>query len=553
MQAKVRTVAFQGIDVLPVDVQVMIAPGNIAFAVVGLADKAVGESRERVRAALRALGLALPPQRITVNLSPADLAKEGSHYDLPIALGLLAAMGVIGRDSLEDFVVLGELALDGSLSRVPGVLPTAIAAAAAGRGLICPAVCGGEAAWGGHGGGHGGGFGGGFEGAETEGAQSAIVAAPSLLALINHLRGQQTLPPPEALMADDRAAYPDLAEIKGQESAKRVLEVAAAGGHNLLMIGPPGSGKSMLAARLPGLLPALEPEEALEASMVRSLAGDLGEGKLSRRRNFRDPHHSATLQALIGGGHRARPGEVSLAHHGVLFLDELPEFSRATLEALRQPLETGRVTVARANAHVTYPARFQLVAAMNPCRCGHLMEPGRTCGRAPRCGADYQGKLSGPLLDRIDLAIDVPAVAAADLALPPPAESSADIAARVAAARAVQRERLGALDRKGKLVTVEADPAAGLLSDRARNWSKPRCNADTDGALLASIAEPDAEGRALLSRAAERLGLSARAWHRTLRVARTLADLDGSDAVRRLHIAEALSYRRPQPRAAMAA
>lgn len=544
MQAKVRTVAFQGIDVLPVDVQVLVAPGNVAFAMVGLADKAVGESRERVRACFRALGLALPPQRITVNLSPADLAKEGSHYDLPIALGLLAAMGVIPRESIEGMVVLGELALDGSLSRVPGVLPAAIAARAAGCGVICPAACGGEAAWAGLGAG---------SGAANDGEQPTAVAAPSLLSLINHLRGQQILPPPEALMAEDRATYPDLTEIKGQESAKRVLEIAAAGGHNLLMIGPPGSGKSMLAARLPGLLPPLEPEEALEASMVRSLAGDLGEGKLSRRRTFRDPHHSATLQALIGGGARAKPGEVSLAHHGVLFLDELPEFARSTLEALRQPLETGCVTVARANAHVTYPARFQLVAAMNPCRCGHLMEPARSCGRAPRCGLDYQGKLSGPLLDRIDLAIDVPAVAAADLALPPPAESSADIAARVAAARAVQRDRLAELDAKGKLLAVEPDPAAGLLADRARHWLKPRCNADTDGALLAAIAEPDAEGRALLGRAAERLGLSARAWHRTLRVARTLADLDGSDAVRRLHIAEALSYRRPQPRTALAA
>ena len=545
MQATVRTVAFQGIDVLPVDVQVLVAPGTIAFAVVGLADKAVGESRERVRACFRALGLALPPQRITVNLSPADLAKEGSHYDLPIALGLLAAMGVLPRDSVEGFVVLGELALDGSLCRVPGVLPAVIAAQAAGRGVICPAVCGGEAAW--------GGFDSLPDTAPDGSDRPPIIAAPSLLALINHLRGQQTLPAPEALMADDRATYPDLSEIKGQESAKRVLEIAAAGGHNLLMIGPPGSGKSMLAARLPGLLPPLEPEEALEASMVRSLAGDLGEGRLSRRRTFRDPHHSATLPALIGGGTRVRPGEVSLAHHGVLFLDELPEFNRATLEALRQPLESGRVTVARANAHVTYPARFQLIAAMNPCRCGHLMEPGRSCGRAPRCGADYQGKLSGPLLDRIDLTIDVPAVAAADLALPPPAESSADVAARVAAARAVQRERLAELDAKGKLVAIEADPAAGLLADRVRNWSKPRCNADTDGALLAAIAEPDAEGRALLSRAAERLGLSARAWHRTLRVARTLADLDGSDAVRRLHIAEALSYRRPQTRSMLAA
>ncbi len=539
MQAKVRTVAFQGIDVLPIDVQVMIAPGNIAFAMVGLADKAVGESRERIRAALRALGLALPPQRITVNLSPADLAKEGSHYDLPIALGLLAAMGVIAKESLAGFVAMGELALDGSLCRVPGVLPAAIAAAAGGRGLICPAACGGEAAWGG------------FDVADED--RQAVLAAPSLLALINHLRGQQTLATPEALLADGQVSYPDLAEIKGQETAKRVLEVAAAGGHNLLMIGPPGSGKSMLAARLPGLLPPLEADEALEATMVRSLAGEGGDGRLNRRRAFRDPHHSATLQALIGGGARPKPGEVSLAHHGVLFLDELPEFARSTLEALRQPLETGRVSVARANAHVTYPARFQLVAAMNPCRCGHLMEPSQNCGRAPRCGSDYQSKISGPLLDRIDLTIDVPPVGAADLALPPPAETSADVAARVAAARTIQRERLAALDRKGKLIEVDAEPTAGLLSGMARGWSKPRCNADTDGALLASIAEPDAEGRALLTRAAERLGLSARAWHRTLRVARTLADLDGSDAVRRLHIAEALSYRRPPPRTALAA
>src|SRR5213078_169546 len=231
-----------------------------------------------------------------------------------------------------------------------------------------------------------------------------------LLALINHLRGQQTLPAPQALMADEATHYPDLAEIKGQETAKRVLEVAAAGGHNLLMIGPPGSGKSMLAARLPGLLPPLQPDEALEATMVRSLAGETGDGKLSRRRSFRDPHHSATLQALVGGGARARPGEVSLAHHGVLFLDELPEFNRAALEALRQPLETGRVSVARANSHVTFPARVQLVAAMNPCRCGYLAEPGRACGRAPKCAQDYTARLSGPLLDRIDMHIDVPAV-----------------------------------------------------------------------------------------------------------------------------------------------
>ena len=317
-------------------------------------------------------------------------------------------------------------------------------------------------------------------------------------------------------------------------------------GAQLLMVGPPGSGKSMLAARLPGVLPPLQPDEALEATMVRSLAGETGDGTLSRRRSFRDPHHSATLQALVGGGHRARPGEVSLAHHGVLFLDELPEFARSTLEALHQPIETGRVTVARASAHVTYPARFQLIAAMNPCRCG-----GANCARGPRCAIDYQNRISGPFLDRIDLCLEVPRVEAADLALPPPAARSAGIAASVAAARAVHRGRLARL--QAKTPTVESEPTAGLLSDWARAWSRPRCNADTDGHLLAAIAEPDAEGRALLVRAAERLGLSARAWHRTLRVARTLADLDGSDAVRRLHIAEALSYRRLEPRSVLAA
>ena len=526
MQARVQTVAFQGVDTVPVDVQVMIAPGNLAFAIVGLADKAVGESRERVRAAMRALGLALPPQRISVNLSLADLAKEGSHYDLPIALGLMAAMGVIAKEALSGFVALGELALDGAITRVPGILPAALHASCHGQGLICPAACGGEAAW--------------------AGDHLELIAAPSLLALINHVRGQQALARPQSAAADDSATYPDLVDIKGQETAKRVLEVAAAGGHNLLMVGPPGSGKSMLAARLPGLLPPLEADEMLEATMVRSLAGETGDGKLSRRRSFRDPHHSATLQALVGGGHRAKPGEVSLAHHGVLFLDELPEFARPTLEALRQPIETGRVTVARANAHVTYPARFQLIAAMNPCRCG-----GQNCARGARCALEYQSKLSGPFLDRIDLCIEVPRVEASDLALPPPAESSADVAARVAAARAVQRERLAKL--QSTLTAIEPEPTAGLLSERARGWSKPRCNADTDGKLLAAIAEPDAEGRALLTRAAERLGLSARAWHRTLRVARTLADLDGADAVRRLHIAEALSYRRQEPRALLAA
>jgi magnesium chelatase family protein len=500
MVARANTVAFQGIDVVDVDVQVHIGGGLPAFAIVGLPDETVAEARERVRAALSALGLALPPKRITVNLSPADLTKEGSHYDLPIAVALLSAMGVIDGGTIAPYAVVGELALDGKLTPIAGALPAAIGANARNRGLICPAENGGEAAW----------------------AGGDVIAPESLLSLINHLKGTQVLSPPQPKLDTRQAAVPDLRDIKGQETAKRALEIAAAGGHHLLMVGPPGSGKSMLAQRLPGLLPPLSPAEALEVSMIQSLAGQLREGGLSRNRPFRDPHHSSSQVALIGGGLRAKPGEISLAHLGVLFLDELPEFARAALEALRQPLESGRAVVARANAHVTYPARVQLVAAMNPCRCGYLDDPTQGCGRAPKCAVDYQSKISGPLFDRIDLHVDVPAVSAADLSLPPPSESSADVAARVATARERQTARV-------KDVPAER---------------RPRTNAELDGELLEEIAGPDPAGRKLLTDAADRLKLSARGYHRVLRVARTLADLDGSATVARLHIAEALSYRR---------
>lgn len=506
MVSRVHTVAFNGIDVLDIDCQVQLSAGIVAFNIVGLPDKAVAESRERVRAALAAMGLALPPRRITANLAPADVVKEGSHFDLAIAVAVLMAMGVLPNDAFDGHTVLGELALDGTITRVAGVLPAAIGANAAGRGVVCPAEQGGEAAWAG---------------------DIDVLAPATLLSLVNHVKGTQVLSRPEPALAADDTPVPDLRDVKGQESAKRALEIAAAGGHNLLMTGPPGSGKSMLAARLPGLLPPLTAAEALETSMIHSVAGQLDGGRLLMRRAFRDPHHSATLPALIGGGLRARPGEASLAHNGVLYLDELPEFDRRTLEALRQPLESGRVVVARANAHVTYPARFQLVAAMNPCKCGWLDEPALACARAPRCAADYQSKISGPLFDRIDLHVDVPAVKPADLALPAPAEGTADIAARVDAARQIQADRFAEqADARVLGVTV---------------------NAHADGDLLDEIATPDSDGTKLLTDAAERLHLSARAWHRVRRVARTIADLDGVETVRRVHVAEALGYRRVAP------
>lgn len=495
---QVYTVALSSIQAKEVIVEAHFAPGLPQFSIVGLANKSVAESRERIRAAFHAMGLSLPGKRLIVNLAPADLQKDGSHYDLPIALAILGALNVIDPVELQEYSILGELSLDGRINHVSGILPAAMQAYESDRGIICPAADGKEASWAG---------------------PVKILAASHLVDILNHFSGRQALPyvtnTTNTTTEPSVEKFGDMADIKGQHHAKRGLEIAACGGHHTLMMGPPGAGKSMLAQRLPSILPSLTSREALDVSIIYSVAGQLPESGLVTERPYRNPHHSASVPAIIGGGAKIKPGEISLAHCGVLFLDELPEFQRPVLESLRQPLELGSVSIARAQDHVTYPANIQLIAALNPCPCGYLGESGRECSRAPRCGEMYQNRVSGPLFDRFDLSFYIKPVNPQELmnAKRDEEHNSKSIAKRVVEGRDRQYKR------------------------------QSKLNCELSASEIQHLWDANPSVHKLFEQAAQRWQLSSRGYHRLLRVTQTIADLEGSESINESHVHEALTFR----------